>query len=94
MALVGDLNENNMKFVGKAGSFCPMEPGTGGGYLLREKDGKFFSATGAKNWFWLEAEMVKTLGLENQIEGKYFERLVDEAITQVRKYGDFEWFVS
>jgi hypothetical protein len=95
MALMADLKDG-LKFVGKAGSFCPMEPGSGGGYLVRaDKDGvKYHSATGAKGWFWLEAEMVKTLGKENQIDGKYFERLVDEAITQIRKFGDFEWFVS
>lgn len=92
------LNEMGMKFVGKAGSFCPMEPGTGGGYLLREKDGKFYSATGAKGWFWLEAEMVQTLGKEKDIDLKYFEKLVDDAITTIQKFTTdiltFEWFVG
>jgi hypothetical protein len=98
MALAKDLDENNMRFVGKAGSFCPMEPNAGGGYLLREKDGKFASATGAKGWFWLEAEMVETLGLQDQIDIKYFERLVDEAIDTINKFTTdlltFEWFVD
>lgn len=98
MALQTNLNENNMKFVGKAGSFCPMEPGSGGGYLLREKDGKFYSATGAKGWFWLEAEMVQALKKEKDIELKYFERLVDEAIDTIKKFTTdiltFGWFVG
>lgn len=96
MALAKDLDSNNMKFVGKTGSFVPVTPGSGGGYLVRaDKEGKkFHSATGAKGWFWLEAEMVKTLHKEGDIEIKYFERLVDEAIEQIRKYGDFEWFIS
>lgn len=98
MAFVADLNENNMKFVGKAGSFCPMEPGAGGGYLLREKDGKFSAVTGTKGWFWLEAEMVQTLGKQNDIDVKYFERLVDQAIDTINKFTTdiltFEWFVG
>lgn len=92
------LNENNMKFVGKAGAFCPIEPGGGGGYLLREKDGKFSAVTGTKGWFWLEAEMVQTLKKEDLIDIKYFERLVDAAIDTIGKFTTdiltFEWFVG
>lgn len=100
MAFVDDLNENNMRFVGKAGSFCPMEPGSGGGYLVREdKEGvKFHSATGAKGWFWLESEKVQVLKKESHIDIKYFERLVDEAIDTIKKFETdiltFEWFVG
>jgi hypothetical protein len=96
--VASNLNDSNMKFVGKVGEFCPMEPGTGGGILLREKDGKFYAATGTKGWFWLEAEMVQTLKLENNIEIKYFERLVDDAIDTIKKFTTdirtFEWFVG
>lgn len=92
------LNDQGMKFVGKAGSFCPMKPGTGGGFLLREKDGKFSSAVGAKNWFWLESEMVQLLGKEDDIERKYFDQLVDEAIDTIKKFATdkltYEWFVG
>ena len=92
------LNENNMKFVGKAGAFCPIEPGGGGGYLLREKDGKFSAVTGTKGWFWLESEMVQNLKLEDRIDIKYFERLADAAIDTINKFTTdiltFEWFVG
>ena len=82
-------------FVGKVGSFCPMKPGTGGGALLRQgKDGKFHSATGASNYLWMESEMVKTLGKEKDIDMSYFNRLVDEALANLSKYGDAERFVS
>lgn len=100
MAFVDDLNEDNMRFVGKAGSFCPMVPGSGGGYLVREdKEGvKFHSATGAKGWFWLESEKVQVLKKEEFIDIKYFERLVDEAIDTIKKFETdiltFEWFVG
>ena len=81
-------------FVGKVGLFCPMLPGVGGGVLLREKDGKYYSATGAKGYRWMEAEMVKNLGLENQIDRSYYDRMVDEAIKTIEQFGDYEMFVN
>ena len=91
-----DLNEDehNYKFVGKAGSFCPIKPGCGGGLLMREKDGKYNSATGAKGYRWLEAEMVRDLHKEKDIDRTYYQHLVDDAVKDIEKYGDFEWFVS
>ena len=86
-------------FVGKIGRFCPIKPGCGGGELLREgkdKEGniKYSSATGAKGYRWLESEMVKQLGKENDIDRSYYDKLVDEAIETISQYGDFEWFIS
>lgn len=86
-------------FIGKVGCFCPIKPGCGGGELLREakaKDGsiKYSSATGAKGYRWLEAEMVKSIGKENDIDRSYYDSLVDGAVDTISKYGDFEWFVS
>ena len=91
--------EHNYHFVGKVGSFCPIKPGCGGAELLREgkdKEGnvKYSSATGAKGYRWLESEMVKTLGKENDIDRSYYDKLVDDAVEAISKYGDFEWFVS
>lgn len=91
--------EHNYHFVGKVGSFCPIKPGYGGAELLREgkdKEGnvKYSSATGAKGYRWLESEMVKTLGKENDIDRSYYDKLVDDAVEAISKYGDFEWFVS
>jgi hypothetical protein len=83
-----------MHFVGKAGLFCPIQEGKGGGLLLREKDGKYYSATGAKGYYWLESEMVQAFNKENDIDMRYFDKLVDEAIENISKYGDFEWFNS
>lgn len=85
---------HDYQFVGRAGSFCPMVPGAGGGLLLREKDGKFSSATGCKGYRWMEAEMVKTLGKQNQINRKYYAAMIDEAIATISEYGDFEVFAS
>lgn len=82
------------RFIGKVGSFCPIKPGCGGGLLYREKDGKYYAATGSKGYRWLEAEMVSVLGKENDIDRSYYDGLVDEAVATISKYGDFEWFVS
>ena len=92
-------DEHDYRFIGKVGSFCPVKPGFGGGELMREgtdKDGnlKYFSATGAKGYRWLEAEMIKELGKEDAIDKSYYNKLVDNAVESISKYGDFEWFVS
>jgi hypothetical protein len=88
------LTEPEMRFVGKTGVFCPIEPGKGGGILLREKDGNYHAATGSKGYEWLEAEMVKTLKKEKDIDMRYFDKLVDAAKDNISQHGDFEWFVS
>ena len=93
-------NEHNYIFVGKVGRFCPIKPGRGGGLLCREmtdaKTGekKYASATGAKGYRWLESEMIQELGKEDDIDRSYYNRLVDDAIETISKYGDFEQFVS
>lgn len=85
---------HNYKFIGKVGSFCPIKPGCGGGLLCREKDGKYYSATGAKGYRWLEAEMVETLEKFNDIDEGHFIEMADTAIDSIKKFGDYEWFVS
>lgn len=114
-ALYLDLNEklpegeHDYVFVGKVGLFCPIKPGCGGGVLLRQaedKDGniKYDSATGADGYRWLEAEMVRDLGKEADVDRSYYDALVDAAIygkktksgyiPGIADFGDFEWFVS
>ena len=85
---------HNYRFIGKVGQFCPMQQGSGGGLLMREKDGKYYAATGSKGYRWMESEMVRTLHKESEIDRGYYDRLVDEAVETISKYGDFEWFVS
>ena len=85
---------HNYIFVGKVGSFCPIKSGCGGGILYREKDGKYYAATGSKGYRWLEAEMVKNLGKENDIDESYYVSMVNDAIESISQYGDMDWFVS
>jgi len=91
---VKDIQEHDYHFVGKAGSFCPIKAGCGGGLLLREKDGKYHAATGSKGYRWMESEMVKKLGKEEDVDQTYYTDLVDEAVKDISEYGDFEWFLS
>ena len=97
--LINNLKEeiakgHNHRFIGKVGRFCPIKPGCGGGLLMREKDGKYYSATGAKGYRWLEAEIVSSLGRTDDIDEGHFKEMADAAIDTIKKYGDYEWFVS
>lgn len=97
--LINNLKEeiakgHNYRFIGKVGRFCPIKPGCGGGLLMREKDGKYYSATGAKGYRWLEAEILSSLGRTDDIDEGHFKEMADAAIDTIKKYGDYEWFVS
>lgn len=91
---------HNYHFIGKVSQFCPIKPGCGGGILLRETENKktgekgYAAATGSKGFRWLESEMVRELGKENDIDRTYYNNLVDEAVKSLSSYGDFERFVA
>lgn len=90
---------HDYKFIGKVGSFCPIKPGCGGGILVRSaKDAngntKYDAATGTTGYRWLEAEMVKELGKERDIDISYYQKLATDAVHTIAAYGDYEWFVS
>ena len=87
-------DEHNYIFIGKVGRFCPIKPGCGGGLLMREKDGKYYAATGTKGYRWLESESVKLLNKMDAIDESHFKAMADAAIDTIKKYGDYEWFVS
>lgn len=105
-ALYLDMNEDlsedehNYIFVGRVGQFTPIKPGCGGGLLCREaidnKTGekKYPSATGAKGYRWLESEVVRNLGKEDNVDRSYYDRLVDDAVETISQYGDFFQFVA
>ena len=84
---------HDYQFVGRVGNFCPILPGHGGGLLVREKDGKYYAATGSKGYRWLESEIVRGTN-ENYIDRSYYDNLVTDAVSTISEYGDFEWFVS
>lgn len=91
--------EHNYIFIGRVGNFCPIKSGCGGGELMREgkdKDGniKYDAVTGTKGYRWLESEMVRELGKENDIDRSYYDKLVDDAIETLGEYGDVEMFLA
>lgn len=86
------MAEKKLVFVGKTGLFCPIEPGYGGGLLMRvDKNDpqKFSAATGTKGYRWLEANTVVEEGLENVINKAYFTKLVDDAKAKLASFEDF-----
>ena len=97
--------DDSYHFVGKTGLFCPMKPGTGGGRLVRKKTEKqlerakdkedlYSSVAGAKDYYWMEAEVVKSLAKEKDIDYSYVDKLVDEVKEKINEYVDVNWFIS
>lgn len=87
-------NGHDLKFVGRVGQFTPILPGHGGGILYRVHEGKNYAANGSIGYRWLESETVRLLGMEDAVDRNYYDKLVNDAIEDISKYGDFEWFVS
>ena len=88
-------DEHNYQFIGKIGRFCPIKKGCGGGELLRDNGkGGYSAATGTKGYRWLEAEQVAKENRVDDIDKSYYQKLVDAAVTDISKYGDFEQFVG
>ncbi len=81
-------------FIGKIGRFCPIKEGCGGGVLYRKKDDKYYAVGGTKGYRWLESEMVDKLEKQNDIDISYYQKLVDDAIKTISKYGEFYWFAD
>ena len=85
---------HNYIFIGRAGSFCPVLKGKGGGILVREKDGKFYAATGSKGFRWRESETITGSGRMDIIDMGYFENLALAAKEAIEEYGSFESFID
>lgn len=88
---------HNYVFVGKDGEFMPVKSGSGGGLLMRndsDSDGKSF-VTGTKGYRWVESETLQHNDRWKEfIDIRYFRSLVDEAITAIGQFGDFEMFAK
>jgi hypothetical protein len=91
--------QDDLKFVGKVGLFCPIKPGCGGGQLLRESKKSngsvgLDSVVGTKNYRWLETEDVIDKHLEKDVDETYYYELVNSAIDTINKFGDYNEFVG
>ena len=85
---------HDYRFIGRVGLFCPMKPGTGGGVLYRESEGKYYAVTGTSGYRWMEAEEVKKQHKEADIDISYYEHLCDEAVKSISEFGDFDLFAN
>lgn len=89
---------HNLKFVGKCGSFVPVDDSVEGGYLVRSmrKDGvvSYNSVSGTKGYRWLESEDVKKRGLEKHLDMNYYRGIVDAAYKHISKFGDPDEFIN
>lgn len=85
---------HDLHFVGRVGQFTPIKRGCGGGVLYRVNDGKNYAASGSTGFRWLESESVKAANMYDDIDRSFYQRLIDDAVDTISKYGDFEWFVS
>ena len=86
-------NEHNYIFVGKVGRFTPVKPGSGGAILYREKDGKYYAATGTKGYRWLESELLRNKeNWQDIVDENYYLAMAEQAIKDISIYGDFTWF--
>lgn len=90
MWMAGDY----MHFVGRTGLFVPVTEESGGAVLYRVKDDKRYKVAGTTGYFWLEAEVAKSLGDRVEIDMRYFDDLVDKARKTIEKFGEFQEFTA
>jgi hypothetical protein len=83
----------NMQFVGRIGRFVPVKEGFGGGILYRVQDDKQYAVAGTKGYLWLEADVAEKIGM-HCVDMSYFERLAQEALSAIGKYGDVNKFTD
>jgi DNA polymerase elongation subunit (family B) len=93
-AMYLDFGKEEMHFVGRTGRFVPVIEGSGGGTLYRIMNDKKYAVAGTKGYLWLEAEVAKELADTVVVDMSYFDGLVNDAITTINKFGDFEQFAS
>lgn len=79
-------------FVGKVGEFVPIKPDRGGAELLRmNNEGEIKDAVvGTKGYRWKEAEMVRFMHQEQDVDTSYSEMLADEAKQAIEQFVDLE----
>ena len=88
----GKPDRHKMRHIGKTGLFVPVLEG--GGTLLRYHEEKYFAVSGTKGHQWLEADVAANMGDKLEIDYSYFEKLKDDAIATIGKFGDFEEFIE
>ena len=81
-------------YVGRVGGFIPVVPGANVVNYIALKMVSYSAITGTKGYRWKEAEVVKELNQEDQLDITYFHELAKKAIAAISKYGDFYEFAE
>lgn len=83
-----------MRHVGRTGSFMPVK--YGGGALWRVQDGKKYAVTGTKGYLWVEREVAQQRDFENDLhtDMEYFEELEDAAVAAIEKFVPINEFLE
>ena len=91
---VGAETVEEMRHVGRTGSFMPVR--YDGGTLWRVKDGKKYHVTGTKGYQWIDKELAEYRDSIDELftDMDYFERLKEDAVKAIEKFGPFDEFVS
>lgn len=104
-----DPTKHKYHFIGKVGSFVPVNEGCGGGLLVRKKkadiridakqvyedDSLVSAVTGSKGYRWKESSVLKELdGYMAQINRTYYDNLAKEAKDHISQFCDYDLFVS
>ncbi|HXQ33240.1 MAG TPA: hypothetical protein VN843_04385, partial [Anaerolineales bacterium] len=92
-----DLDFRKMRFIGKTGLFTPVN--ANGGTLYRVNEDKYYAVAGTKGYQWIEADVLKaSIGSFNDdvtaVDMSYFDKLRQEAIETIEKFGSFNEFVN
>jgi len=85
------LDVSRMRHLGRAGRFVPVVKE--GGTLYRVKDERFYAVTGTKGHRWIDADIAKTIP-NLEIDMSFFEKLREDAVRAIEKFGSFEEFVK
>jgi hypothetical protein len=90
----GSENIEDMKHVGRTGSFMPVR--YDGGTLWRVQDDKKYHVTGTKGYSWIDRETAQHRNGIDELftDMDYFDNLRKEAIEAIEKYTPFEQFIS
>ncbi len=83
-----------MRHVGKTGLFVPVLEN--GGKLYRVYEDRYYAVSGTKGHLWMEADAAAELGERDDlvVDMSYFEKLKEEAVKAIEKFGSFEEFVA
>ncbi len=91
---LGSENIEDMKHVGRTGSFMPVK--YDGGVLWRVQDGKKYHVTGTKGYSWIDRELAEYRNGIDELftDMDYFDHLNKQAVEAIEKYIPFEQFIS